>query len=357
MRVAIVYDRLNKVGGAEAVLLAFHDLFPAADWYTSLWNPATAPFSRTWNVHHFPYLHQHHEWFPWLMPFIFEAYDFRDYDLVISVGSAECKGIITQPGTFHLHYCLTPTRYLYSHAAEYLSNPLYRRVANYLRRWDQVAATRPDKMIAISNQVKTRIQKYYNRSSAVIFPPVNTQKFVSPRKLGSRTTELPPVYFLVVSRLVPYKKIDVLVRAFNLLPTRHLVIIGTGSQLSRLKRLAQSNIHFLGFVPDSDLPSYYQPARAYLQANEEDFGISMVEAQAAGIPVIAYGAGGAVDIVIPGQTGLLLSSNTPSAFVTAVDKLDRMSFDREVCRANAERFSKTRWRKQITKYLSMYDSQ
>src|SRR3989339_1084880 len=130
MRVCIVYDRLNKIGGAEQVLIAFHKLYPDADWYTSFWDPKGAPFSETWHVHSFTFLRKHHEWFPWLMPFIFESYDFRHYDLVISIGSAESKGVITRPGTVHLNYCLTPTRYLYSHAGEYLSNPVYRVIGS-----------------------------------------------------------------------------------------------------------------------------------------------------------------------------------------------------------------------------------
>lgn len=355
MRVAIVYDRLNKVGGAEAVLLAFHDLFPTADWFTSFWNPATAPFSRTWNVHHFPYFRQHHELFPWLMPFIFESYDFDKYDLVISVGSAECKGVITKPGTFHLHYSLTPTRYLYSHAEEYLSNPLFRWIAKYLRAWDQVASTRPDKMIAISTQVKKRIQKYYKRNAPIIFPPVDTKRFSLTGTRENRITGLPNDYFLVVSRLVPYKKIDLIIRAFNAKPSLPLVIIGTGSEKARLRGIAHSNTRFLGFVSDSELTSYYQHARAFVQINEEDFGLSMVEAQAAGVPVLAYREGGASDIVIDGKTGLLLKNSSVQSLMTAVDKFCEMSFDKEACHRNAQRFDVRKWRqlmlKTITKLL------
>ncbi len=347
MRVALVYDRLNKVGGAERVLQAFHELSPQADWYTSFWDPSHAPFSKDWRVRSFPYLRNHHEWFPWLMPFIFESYDFSSYDLVISIGSAEAKGIITRPGTTHLHYCLTPTRYLYSHAQEYLSNWLYRLIALWLRKWDQVASSRPDQMIAISTQVKNRIKKYYSRDSEVIFPPVDTQRFNLPFKKGE--------YFLIVSRLVPYKKIDVIIQAFNQLPNQQLVVIGTGSEESRLKRLAQGeNIQFLGFVPEENLPAYFQHAHAYLQANTEDFGISMVEAQAAGLPVIAYQQGGASDIVIPNVTGILLKHNDVQSIITAVDNFDQKSFDREACRKNAARFDLQSWHLQFRNYLKPY---
>ena len=343
MAVALVYDRLNKIGGAEQVLKSFHTLYPDADWYTSVWDQSRVPFSRTWHVHtswlnQIPMLRTHHEWLPWLMPFVFEAFDFSSYDLVISIGSAEAKGIITRPGTPHLHYCLTPTRYLYSHSKEYLSNLLYRLVGNILRKWDLVASTRPDEMIAISTLVKHRIQKYYNRDSVVIFPPVDTHRFTLVPNPGQ--------YFLVVSRLVPYKQIDILVKAANL-SGQKLVVIGEGSELPRLRLLAGPTVQFLGQVNDHDLPDYYAHCLAYLQANEEDFGISMCEAQSAGKPVIAYGPGGALDIVLPDKTGILLSENTANAFAQAMTKFDTMSFAPSVCRANAKRFDISIWQQQI----------
>jgi len=342
MHVALVYDRLNKIGGAEQVLLAFRELYPQADWYTSFWDPLTASFSRTWRVHSFRLLHSHHEWFPWLMPFIFESFDFSSYDLVISIGSAEAKGIITKPGTIHFHYCLTPTRYLYSHKDEYLSNPLYRYVAKYLRRWDLVAATRPDSMIAISTQVKNRIKNIYKRDSEIIFPPVDIRRFKITANLGK--------YFLVVSRLVPYKKINILIQAANLAKVK-LIVIGEGSEHHKLAKLAGPTVTLLGYVPEKDLPGYYQNSLAYLHAGEEDFGISMCEAQASGKPIIAYGQGGALDIVIPGKTGLLLKSNSVESFAKAMVEFDTMSFAPSDCRANAAHFDKRIWAKQMTQRI------
>lgn len=349
MRVALVYDRINKIGGAEQVLLAFHDLYPKADWYTGFWDPLAAPFSRTWRVHSFRFLHNHHEWFPWLMPFIFESFDFGSYDLVISIGSAEAKGIITRPGTTHLHYSLTPTRYLYSHAEEYLSNWLYRTIALWLRKWDLVATTRPDIMIAISTQVKNRIQKYYNRDSEIIFPPVDTTRYAK-SNIKLNDYNLPPNYFLVVSRLVPYKKIDILIRAANL-SQKNLVIIGQGSEHNKLSQLAGPTVTILGHVSEKDLPGYYQNCLAYLHAGEEDFGISMCEAQASGKPVIAYARGGALDIVIPGKTGLLLQSNSVESFAKAMVEFDTMSFAPTDCRANATRFDQNIWEKQMIRRI------
>ena len=350
MRVALVYDRLNKIGGAEQVLVAFHEIYPQADWYTSVWDPNHAEFSRGWRVHtswisKLPFLRNHHEWFPWAMPFIFEAFDFSEYDLVISIGSAESKGIITNPDTIHLNYCLTPTRYLYSHKAEYLSNRLYRFIGNYLRKWDLVASTRPDQMIAISTQVKKRIKDIYNRDSDIIFPPVETKKYSRVSRKPT-TFSLPLNYFLVVSRLVPYKKIDVLIKAANLAKV-NLLVVGEGSEKPELQKLAGPTVHLLGHVEDQDLPAYYQSCLAYLQANEEDFGIAMCEAQSAGKPVIAYGVGGARDIVIPGKTGILLEENSVDSFAKALSEFDTMSFVPSDCQQNASRFDKDKWIKQI----------
>lgn len=350
MKVALVYDRLNKTGGAERVLVAFSELFPEADWYTSVWDKEGAPFSKNWHVKSsfiskIPYLRKCHEYLPLLMPFIFESFDFAQYDLVISIGSAECKGVITRPETVHLNYCLTPTRYLYSHESEYLSNPVYKYLSKPLRAWDQFASTRPDIMIAISTQVKNRIKQYYHRECEVIFPPVDTKKFSDLSSPDSHDSlDLPNSYFLVVSRLVPYKKIDTLVRAFNQLPQKNLVIAGSGSELSKLKKIATQNITFLGQIDDELLPSLYLNAVAFLQANEEDFGISMVEAQAAGTPVIAHGVGGACDIVKAGITGILLQNNSVESFVTAIDNFEHKRFDKEACRRNAARFDAVLWK-------------
>ncbi len=358
MRVALVYDRLNKTGGAERVLVAFHELFPDAHWYTSVWEPSGAPFSRDWNVtssfvSKIPYLRRRHEILPLLMPFIFESFDFSAYDLVISIGSAECKGIITKPSTIHIHYCLTPTRYLYSHSEEYLDNKLYKLLSNPLRAWDKVASTRPDVMIAISTQVKKRIKQYYNRDSEIIFPPVDTLRFAQKRIYGFTDLRIDN-YFLVVSRLVPYKKIDILIQVFNNLPDQNLVIAGVGSDMKRLKKMAKSNIKFLGSVPESNLPSIYHGAKAFLQANEEDFGMSMVEALASGIPVIAYHKGGASDIVKDGVTGILLDDNLVKTFATAIDNFDPKRFDSEACQKSSQRFDTTIWKDKMSERIHNY---
>ncbi len=351
MRVALVYDRINKIGGAEVILTQLAGLYPEADWYTSVWDPTRAPFSKNWKVHtswlnKLPLLRTHHEWLPWLMPFVFESFDFGGYDLVISVGSAEAKGIITRPPTYHLHYCLTPTRYLYSHTHEYLSNPLYRFIAKYLRRWDQIASTRPDKMIAISTQVKKRIQKYYNRASEIVFPPVDTEKFFTP------STFVPTYqnYFLTVARLVAYKNINLLIKVFNT-TKQTLVIVGDGAQRANLTRLAGPTIHLVGAVEEAELIGYYQHCLAFVHAGEEDFGIAMCEAQASGKPVIAYAAGGALDIIQNPRVGILVPKQTPGAFAKELRKFDTMSFVSAECRDNASRFRLKVWQDKFKQRL------
>ncbi len=355
-KIALVYDRLNKIGGAEVILRHLHQLYPQAPWYTSVYQPANLPFAQDWQVYpsflqKIPFLRNHHELIPFLMPFAFESFDFTPYDLVISVSSAEAKGIVTQPHTFHLHYCLTPTRYLWSHAQDYLhdsqfftlkkfTRPLIKKIHHWLRSWDLVASTRPDAILAISHHVRQRIEKYYQRQAEVVYPPVEINKFN--QKLAP-PQEAKKGYYLTVSRLVPYKKVDFLIEVFKHRPQSQLVIIGDGVERKRLAKLAPPNVTFKGFLPDHDLVAYYQHAQAFLQVNEEDFGIAMVEAQAAGIPVLAYSKGGAQEIVIPG-TGLLFSQRKIGSFLHALDKIETMKFSKTRLRQNARRFSPTRFK-------------
>lgn len=355
MKVALVYDRLNKIGGAEIILQEFAKLYPHADWYTSVWDKKRAPFSQKWRVktsflNLLPWVKNNHEWIPFLMPFIFESFNFSDYDLVISIGSAEAKGIITGVKTHHLHYCLTPTRYLYSHKNEYLNNPIYRFVGNIMREWDLVAATRPDDMIAISEHVKKRIQKYYHRKAEVIYPPVNTARF-SLHNLKPNTYNLKPDYYLVVSRLVPYKKIDLIIKAFSNLPDRKLIIVGSGSEMSSLRKMATKNVKMIGEVSDAKIIEYFEGCKAFIQMNEEDFGIAMCEAQAAGKPVIAYNAGGASEIVVQNKTGVLFNTLDSHCLVQSIETFERMTWSNDACIKNAARFDRLIWINQMNERI------
>ena len=357
-KVAIVYDRVNKFGGAERVLTAIHEIFPDAPLFTSVCELENASWARIFPKIYTSFLQKvamlkgQHEYLGIFMPSAFETFDFTNFDLVISVTSESAKGVITKPGTFHLCICLTPTRYLWSGYEEYLTYPpsklkaipFYKYISlpflSYVRKWDLVAAQRPDLYVAISLEVKRRIKKYYNRDSEVIYPPVDVERFAKTPKKGVGS------YYLIVSRLVPYKKVDLAIRAFNELGLP-LWIVGIGSEESRLKRLAKGNIKFLGFVSDSELPKIYSEAIAFVNPQEEDFGMTVVEAQATGVPVIAYKKGGVLDTVIDGKTGILFDSQTKESLIKAVGKINNLYHQSNMfknCRKNSIKFSKERFK-------------
>lgn len=343
-KVALVYDRVNKWGGAERVILALHELFPQAPLYTAVYNSQKASWASIFQVktsflQSLPFASAHHEYLPLLMPLAFESFSFDKYDLVISVTSEAAKGIITKPDTKHVCYCLTPTRYLWSGYEDYFSNKLFRNLTRpatlYLKKWDLVASQRPDKYIAISNEVKERIKKYYGRDAEVVYPPagISNSKFQIPNfKLEQNE------YFLVVSRLVPYKRIDIAIEACNELRVP-LKIIGIGSEYKRLKRIAGPTIDFLGSVTDKELAVYYASCKALLFPGKEDFGLTMVEASIFGKPVIAYKAGGAIEIVEEGKTGLFFEIQNKDFLKKAILRFEKMNFDKNERRSISEKFS------------------
>ena len=364
---ALVYDRVNKWGGAERVLLALHEIFPEAPLYTAVYSPEKAPWAKVFPkivpsfLNKIKFFQDKHEYLAPLMPLAFESFNFDEYDLVISVTSEAAKGIITKPKTLHVCYCLTPTRYLWSHYGEYFKGPTLKAVSkpiiNHLRSWDKIAAQRPDVMVGISTAVQGRIKKYYERESEVIYPPVDIDRF---KILDSRFKKRD--YYLFVSRLIPYKRADLAVEAFNELGLP-LKIVGTGSEEAKLKRIAKKNIEFFGFIDDSDLAKLYQGAKALIFPGEEDFGIVMVEALASGTPVIAYKAGGALDIVKEGKTGIFFESQEVGSLISAIKRFDEpvrqslaqqalaggstyknMSLD---CIKNAERFKKENFKERF----------
>jgi len=354
MKVALVYDRVNKIGGAERVLEALHEIFPDAPLYTAVYNPKTAPWAEKFNVipsflNKFPFAKRSHEIYPWLTPLAFESFDFSEFEVVISVTSEAAKGIITKPKTLHICYCLTPTRYLWSGYEDYFKNEVFRfftkPVVSYLRRWDKIAAQRPDVFVAISKNVQQRIKKYYGRDSEVIYPPVDIDKFPisnSQFPIGE--------YFLIVSRLVPYKKVDIAIQAFNKLGLP-LKVVGTGREMGRLKRMAKKNIEFLGQLTDFQLLSYYQRCQAVVFPQEEDFGLVPLEAQACGKPVIAYRAGGALETVIERKTGEFFDKQTPENLEEIVKKFKPEKYKPEDCRQNTLKFDIKIFKKKWKTYL------
>lgn len=344
MKIAFVYDRINKWGGAERVLLALHEIWPEAPLFTAVYDKKNAQWADVFTVRasflqHIPFAKNHHELFPWLTPMAFESFNFDGFDVVLSVTSAEAKDIITKPGTRHICYCLTPTRYLWSARDVYegsgLRGLVLRMLAPTLRRWDLVAAERPDTYLAISTHVAERIKKYYHRDTQnVIYPPVDTVHF-TPGENGD--------YFLCVARLVSYKKTDVLIRAFNKLGWK-LKIIGTGSQEGYLKQIAENNVEFLGgHLTDREIAAYYQRCRAFVFAGDEDFGIVSLEAQSCGKPVICPRESGMAETVVEGETGELFDSD----IVGTLQLCAKKRYDSRLCRKNAEEFSVIRFQKEM----------
>ncbi len=350
MKVALVYDRVNKWGGAERVLLALHKIWPDAPLYTAVYDPKGAPWASVFDVRpsflqRIPFAKNHHELFPWLTPFAFESFSFDDFDTVISVTSAEAKGIITKPETLHMCYCLTPTRYLWSGYDDYIAHPgmglvgaiasyILKRFAPRLRWWDMIAASRPDIYIAISQLVKNRIERYYHRHvDAVIYPPVDFQKF---KIQNSRFKQ--EDYFLTVSRLVGYKRVDIIIDAFNTLGLP-LKIIGDGKAKGELKKRAKGNIEFIDrYLTDEELTGYYQRCRALVFAGQEDFGLVAVEAQALGKPVICYKESGMAEAVKDTVTGVLFENQSVERLIGAIEQFQGMRYNEETIRNNVTRF-------------------
>jgi glycosyltransferase involved in cell wall biosynthesis len=355
MKVALVYDRVNKWGGAERVLLSLHKIFPKADLYTSVYHKKKAPWAKVFRVktsflQDIPLSSSSHQLFATLMPAAFESFNFDKYDLVISVTSESAKGIITKAPTVHICYCLTPNRYLWSGYEDYFKNKWFRLIAKpaviYLRLWDKKAAKRPDKLIAISTEVKERIKRYYNREADIIFPPLHLKN--NHAKVNKTLGD----YYLVVARLEPfsYKKVDLVIKACNKL-NLPLKIVGTGRGEKALKKIAGETIEFLGQLTDEKLSYYYKNCKALIFAGVEDFGLVMVEAQSFGKPVIAYKKGGAIDIIRDGITGEFFTKQTVKALQETLVKFEKKSYNSKLCVANAQKFSFENFKKDWKRFL------
>lgn len=353
MKVALVYDRVNSWGGAERVLLALHKIWPEAPLFTAVYDPQGASWAKVFKVipsfiNRFPFAPKSHEIYPWLTPLAFECFDFSDFEVVVSVTSADAKGIITKPKTLHVCYCLTPTRYLWSGYENYFRNTIFKiltkPVVRHLRNWDVPASQRPDEFISISQNVARRVKKYYHRDSVVIYPPVDVLKW-KPTKTNQED------YFLLVSRLVYYKRADIAIEAFNQLGLP-LKIVGTGSDCQRLKKMAKNNISFLGQLTDKELLGYYQGCQAVVFPQEEDFGLVPLEAQACGRPVIALKAGGVLETVVEGKTGVFFYPQTAAALKEAVLNFGTRRFAAEDCQENARRFREEIFIKDFQDFVS-----
>ena len=328
---ALAHDHLLQIGGAEQVLRQLTALYPAAPLYTLVCKRGNFDFLkdsdiRTSFLQFIPGGTKLFKLFLGLMPGAWEKMDFSQHDLVISSASAFVKGIVVPQGTIHISYCHSPTRYLWSDSEEYVDNlglptPARRtllRLLTRLREWDRMASQRVDHYIANSEFIAQRIRHYYDRDSTVIYPPVDTNQF-------NISDTLDP-YFLIVSRLRPYKRVDLAIDAFNNLKLP-LVIIGGGEELRKLRSRARKNIRFLGEVSNTVRNQYLSHCRAFIHPQEEDFGISAIEAMASGRPVIAYRAGGARETVIENVTGVFFDDQTWESLAYAILTLKDSIFD------------------------------
>ena len=361
MRIALVHDYLNQYGGAERVLEELHELYPSAPIFTSMFDPKAMPAVyrqmdiRTSFMQRLPGVMRHHQPYLPLYPLAFESFDFGDFDVVLSNSSAFCKGVVTDPRTLHVCYCLTPMRWVWDYRGYVQRENLGRLprlglppLISNLRTWDVASANRVDEFIAISRTVAARIRKYYRRESVVIYPPVRTALFEATAQVGTRNPT--GDYYLVVSRLIPYKRIDLAVEAFNRLGLP-LKIVGDGRDRAALQARAKSNVQFLGRVEEDALRDLYLGCRGFIFPGEEDFGISPVEAQAAGRPVVAYAAGGALDTLVDGVSGVFFDEPTAESLAAAVRRLEGLSLDPAAARASAKRFDSAVFRAELDAFV------
>ncbi len=355
MKLALVHDYLAQDGGAERVLQTLHELWPEAPLFVLFHDPkkiSSFPkhlIRESW-LAKLPFIKTHYQWYlPW-MPNATENYNLNDFDVVVSSTSAFAKGVIVPPETLHISYCHTPPRYLWNDRHEYLadlnSNWLVKaflpQIIFRLRLWDKMSADRVDHFIANSHTVEGRIQKYYRRTSDVIYPPVDTERFFISPNIGN--------YFVAGGRLVPYKRLDLVVQAFNRLHYP-LKIFGTGPELDSLKKHARPNIEFLGRIDDEAKAILLSQAQAFIHPQLEDFGITPVESLASGRPVIAFAAGGATETVVPHETGEFFYKQNWESLLNAVLHFKSESWDSAHIREHALKFSNSNFKTNIKKYV------
>lgn len=358
MRVAIIHDWLVEFAGAERVLKELVTLYPKAVLHTLIdFLPSESRSFlketeiKTSFIQRLPWAKKRYRSYLPLMPLAIEAFDLSSYDLIISSHHSMAKGVIVGPDQIHICYCHSPVRYAWDLQHEYFNQAgigwgLKGMFAHYMlhkiRIWDRQTAG-VDHFISVSSFIQKRIHRVYRRESAVIHPPVDIDAF----ELKKNKED----FYFTASRMVPYKRIDLIVEAFRLMPDKRLVVIGSGPQYKKLRRRAPSNVSFLGFQSDAILKDYLKRARAFIFAAKEDFGIVPLEAQACGTPVIGFGRGGLLDSIIPGETGLFFSEQTVASLSEAVQLFEEQSFCPIACRENAERFSVSRFQREIRQFV------
>jgi len=351
MKIALVHDYLSQDGGAERVLKALHEIWPEAPIFVLFHDRKKINYldrdkiKETW-LSKMPFIKKIFQWYLPLMPIATEQHDLHDFDLVISSTSSFAKGVITSPSTLHISYCHTSPRFLWGDGNNYLSDlkssylikktlPI---ITHHLRLWDQLSAKRVDHFIANSQTVQKRIKKYYRRESDIIFPPVDTERFQIANKLGD--------YFVAGGRLVPYKRLDLVIKVFNRLQLP-LKIFGIGPEYKYLKKISRPNIEFYGKISENEKAVLLSRALGFIHPQKEDFGITPVEAMAAGRPVIAYGQGGATETVIEKETGVFFSEQTWESLLETILNFDPYNWDTKKIQQHAQKFSVDRFKEEI----------
>jgi glycosyltransferase involved in cell wall biosynthesis len=359
MKLAIVHDFLNQYGGAEKCIEAFHEIFPRAPIYTSIFLSEKMPNSfrqmdiRTSFMQKLPGLGKHFKKYLMLYPKAMESFNLKEYDIIISSSSAFAKGIRKNNSAIHVCYCYSPMRFVWD-SRNYFEkenlNSTYKVclpvLLSRLKKWDLERNKDIDYFISISEHIKSRIKKCYQRDSIVIYPPVDVSSFAISEQIED--------YYLVVSRLNAYKRIDMVIEAFNRLQLP-LRIVGEGPFRPCLEKMAGPTIQFMGRLDENELVKQYEHCKAYVFPGKEDFGIAPVEAQSAGRPVIAYADGGALETVIDGKTGVFFKEPQVGSLCDAVLRLDKLKLFNKDIRNHAQQFGKEVFKKNIVEYLQAID--
>ncbi|MEF3279929.1 MAG: glycosyltransferase family 4 protein [Elusimicrobiota bacterium] len=359
MKIAIVHDWLVTYAGAERVLEQIVDIYPDADLFSLIdFLPENKRFFiknkkvKTSFIQYMPFAKTKYRSYLPLFPTAVESFDLSEYDLVISSSHCVAKGAKVPENALSICYFHTPVRYVWDMREQYLIESNLDRgikrivadfILDYIKRWDIKTINNFKYYIANSNYIKQRILNNYKRESFVIYPPVDIEKF----KLCDKKED----YYLTASRMVPYKKIDLIVKAFSNMPDKKLVVIGDGPDFDKVKKVASKNIELLGWQEDNVLKDYLSKAKAFIFAAEEDFGILPVEAQACGTPVIAYGKGGALETVVEMVSGIFFNEQSVVSIINAVNRFEKMSFNYKKIRENAERFSIERFKKEFKEFV------
>ncbi len=357
MKTAIVHYWLVGMRGGERVLEELCKLFPDADIFTHVFDPGriSALIKQhkvdTTYIAKLPFAIKHYQKYLGFMPRALENLDLSSYDLILSSESGPAKGVVPRPGAHHICYCHSPMRYIWDEYYTYtehmdpVSRFVFSRIAHQMRIWDVVSSARVDHFIANSTFTASRIERYYNRDASIVHPPVDTARFKPSQRRGD--------FFLFAGQLVPYKKADLAVEAFRDIDAP-LYVVGDGSDRKRLEKMAPSNVKFLGRVSNAELETLYGECRALIFPGQEDFGIVPLEAMASGRPVIALNRGGALDTVIPNETGVFFDQPTAASLAAAVKRfyLVEDTFDSERLQAHAQSFSQERFREDFTTALN-----